>query len=110
LEHPDRPIAKPSPGSLKGLSLGPVPEYLVEVVVDTLTVTQPIRIPNHINLHKRRKKLANKRTSEPTWEAAVPTSEGMSPPYRRSHPSFFTTYHSRGGKSGITGSIRTGSG
>jgi len=37
-----------------------------------------------------------KLASEPTWEAAVPTSEGISPPYRRSHPSFFTTYHSRG--------------
>jgi hypothetical protein len=98
LEHPDRPIAKPSSGSLKGLCFGPVPEYLVEVVVDTLTATHPIRISKNINLHKRGKKLANKRMSEPTWEAAVPTSEGMSPPYRRSQPSFFTTYHSRGGK------------
>jgi hypothetical protein len=35
LEHPDRPIAKPSPGSLKGPCLGPVLEYLVEVVVDS---------------------------------------------------------------------------
>jgi len=51
-------------------------------------------------------KLAN----EPTWEAAVPTSEGISPPYRRPHPSFFTTYHSRGKFRDGVGSIRPESG